>query len=224
MRMHTNPHVNALRSAAISMNSLLEGKATDPVYIINNSDLDGERPKGDVYLTINQANNNPVLINIPSTWVPLDLTSYATRESILTSPDFRRALNNQTLLPISPKVAGEILLTEEAVAEVRSITLRSSMSADGADAASRAAAAQPKNLPERKQALATGQVQMPEAGVSMQVLTALDRNLSASEMLTAFRNMPNITQKDLHHIMASVSSETHGRVLSWARDILAKNS
>ena len=68
----------------------LERSTESSVYVLNNS-----VPRGIINFSINDGLGNAVTIKVPITWMPIDLTTQATKASVLSSPQFRRLLSGR---------------------------------------------------------------------------------------------------------------------------------
>ena len=68
-----------------------------------------------------EGRNNDIVISLPRTWVPLDLTQYAQKEQISNSPNFRTMLGQGKVQIISTADAHEILSREGALEEQQRI-------------------------------------------------------------------------------------------------------
>ncbi len=63
-------------------NSLDEAIKDGYVLATNTSDAGGSRPKGELIIQVKTADDTNVLITLPPTWIPIDLTNFATLEDL----------------------------------------------------------------------------------------------------------------------------------------------
>lgn len=78
----------------------LEKSGSSSVWVLNNSN-----PKGNVNLTMNDGQGAQMVVTVPVTWIPVDLTTQATKSALLASPNFRRLLAVRMLILVSEDVA-----------------------------------------------------------------------------------------------------------------------
>lgn len=90
----------------------LEAAKNSSVFVMNMSN-----PAGKVVITVESGRGTPVSVVMPVTWIPIDLTSQATKKSILESPIFRRMVQNGLLTPVRAEYAEKIMSTEKAKEE-----------------------------------------------------------------------------------------------------------
>jgi hypothetical protein len=197
------------------------------VFCINTSDLEGAREKGDVLMTVRlNGSTDPELIRIPLTWIPIDLTSFVPIEALLTSVELRKAINSGTVTLINEETANAILATRMGREEQQSISLRGAfvdedslrnMVKNGGAASELAQ----KILAERKKSLAKD-ASSPEEGVTPQLVSIVNRaDLDTRSMQAAITAISEkLTLKDLHYIIATVSSKKHEPIIQWANQTL----
>ena len=87
----------------IDLDSFTKG---DSIFVLN-------RTKTDFNMHISDAQNHISIITIPRTFIPIDLTMWATVPQLKTSQEFRAALRGGVLSLISPKEAKAILSEED---------------------------------------------------------------------------------------------------------------
>lgn len=75
-----------------------------PMYVVNRTE-----PRGNVAFTAQNDMGQPVAVVVPATFIPIDLTTQATKESLLKSTHFRRALNMGQLVIIETDSAESYL-------------------------------------------------------------------------------------------------------------------
>ena len=104
--------------AALKTISLQELEATksSSVWVINNSN-----PKGTINMTLSDGMGNNVVVAVAVTWIPLDLTTQASKSSILASPTFRRMLSMNMIKIVAEDSANEAMSSERAQKEATRI-------------------------------------------------------------------------------------------------------
>lgn len=93
-----------------------EQSKSSSVWVLNTSNSGG-RQKGLLHITITEGNGRASVITIPSTRIPVDLTTQATKNALLTSPDFRRCIAARVLTLITEEDAVHLLDNPDAKAE-----------------------------------------------------------------------------------------------------------
>ena len=77
-----------------------------PMYVANRT-----KPRGNVMFSAQDDMGQPVPVLVPATFIPIDLTQQATKESLLKSTHLRRALQRGQLVIIDTKDAEHYLRT-----------------------------------------------------------------------------------------------------------------
>lgn len=77
-----------------------------PLYVLNST-----KPKGNVAFNCVNDVGQPVGVMVPSTFIPVDLTEQITRDSLLKSTNFRRALSKGQLVILTNESAEDYLRT-----------------------------------------------------------------------------------------------------------------
>ncbi len=90
-------------------NDLYGSNSVAPLYVVNTT----SGPKGNVSFSAKDDLGQAVSVTVPATFIPIDLTTQATRESLLTSTHFRRALNQKQLKIIETDSAEHYLRTNK---------------------------------------------------------------------------------------------------------------
>jgi hypothetical protein len=88
------------------------------LWVLNNSGGNGKQ-KGVINITIPEGNGQVNTIKMPVTSIPIDLTTQATKSSILSNPQFRRIVQGGMLKLVSGDHAAELLSSPEAQEEQR---------------------------------------------------------------------------------------------------------
>lgn len=89
--------MNQTKLTLASINQLklrdVEESKDTRLFVINNT-----QPRGEMLLTVTGNKGRSVIITIPSTWIPVDLSLQSRKSDILDSADFRRAVNRKFLI------------------------------------------------------------------------------------------------------------------------------
>lgn len=91
------------------------------LFVVNNTDLSRSRPKGVFHLVITDASNQEVQINLPKTWLPINLADYCDVPSILRSSKFKELVRRGIFLVISDEEARKHRSSSKGVAEIASV-------------------------------------------------------------------------------------------------------
>ncbi len=97
-----------------------ERAESSSVWVLNISDQ-VQRQKGRVLITVVEGNGSAITAVIPVTFIPIDLTTQATKSAILMSPNFRKMSAQGYIALISEETAMELLSTDRAKKEQRRI-------------------------------------------------------------------------------------------------------
>lgn len=92
-------------------------KATDSLYVVNNTDLQRSRPKGTLHIVARDEAGEEVVINLPKTWIPINLASYCDVKSVTRSQNFRDLLRKSIVYAVSDDQAKTILSSGAGLAE-----------------------------------------------------------------------------------------------------------
>lgn len=86
------------------------------LFVLNQSN-----PKGNVNVTIAASHGEKHTIQIPITYLPVDLSNQMEKESILRNPHFRRLCSNGMLVIVNPDQAEEFLKRPDVEREYRRV-------------------------------------------------------------------------------------------------------
>jgi len=100
--------------------SQAEKSDSSSVFVLNTSGAKGTS-KGIINLTIVEGNGRSTVVRIPVTFIPMDLTTQATKSAILMSPDFRRMVAQGIITVIEEADAVKMLSSDGAQEEQRRI-------------------------------------------------------------------------------------------------------
>lgn len=94
----------------------METAADTAVWVMNSSS-----PKGIIHINVREANGSSNVVTIPVTWIPVDMTTQATKAALVASPDFRRLVSMNMLALIDPESAMEFMTDKEAQEEAEKV-------------------------------------------------------------------------------------------------------
>lgn len=157
---------------------------------------------------MNDGQGQNIVVSVPTTWAPIDLTNQATKKAILTSPNFRRMLSNRMLLLVSNEVAEVTMNETVAQKETQRINSRVSELAFAAE-----------NMPVAAQK-ALAESDGTVSGMAMQM--ALGADLDEDQVLTTLQgNLSTMSDSDLKYI---VNNSRFARVKEMAAQALNQTS
>lgn len=100
------------------------------LYAVNNA-----KQSMDIVFNVKDHSGAASAVMIPATYVPVDLTSFATIDSLMNSPDFRRLINNQIIVIVDNKQIEDLRANDpqiaRAMAEVTSSGTETAVNATG---------------------------------------------------------------------------------------------
>lgn len=166
----------------------IEKSPDSSVWVYNTTDKNGQRMKGVLNLSVPDGMGNSVAINIPVTWIPIDLTAQATKAAILSAPAFRRLVQMGAVTLTTSELAEKIFESADAQMEAgRIYNIISSVEMDKATPP-----VEVKNMISE----AAGNV----SGVALNI--AHNTTISEEDILSMLRsNLSSLTQDDLRYIV-----------------------
>ncbi len=78
-------------------------------------------PRGNINFTITAANNQRTGMQVPITWIPIDLSNFAQKNDVLRDPNFRRLVAKGFLHIVDNDDAEKALLSDKAIKETNRI-------------------------------------------------------------------------------------------------------
>jgi len=93
-----------------------EKDESSSVWVLNSSD-----PKGNINFSVSDGMGGQVVIHLPVTWIPMDLTTQATKATILASPRFRNLLAQKMIQLVSAQYAESVMTQSTAISEARRV-------------------------------------------------------------------------------------------------------
>lgn len=106
-----------VQAASLSI-SQCEQSNESSVWVLNTSGANGSS-KGIINITITEGNGRATVVRVPVTAIPVDLTTQATKNALMMSPDFRRLVASGIVRLISDENAMKMLDNDTARAEQR---------------------------------------------------------------------------------------------------------
>lgn len=171
------------------------------LYVVNISDHNNTRARQELLMTF-KINGIDIVINIPSTWIPLDLTSRVTIEQIKENRDFWLFVNRRDLAVISTEVAEEYLDQQDAQDEydrIFGITKDDNYMIR-------------VNKSEGKGSLRKSR--MPKG--SIKVISIMKKDISETMKLAAFKNIKHeLTEDDFAYILNEAKVGENEKIKSW---------
>lgn len=93
-----------------------EAQSITSVWVMNYSD-----PKGNLHFSAADGMGGQVIVKIPVTWIPIDLTTQLTKNNILNNPIFRRFVMQGLVRIVSNESAMKIMESKNAQEEARRV-------------------------------------------------------------------------------------------------------
>ena len=193
-----------LEHSPYTINQLIASK--DPfVYVLNTSDsvhrIDDRPIKGTISIPIKTATGESVLLRVPSTWIPIDLSAFADKDDIQKSPRFRSMIRNHEIELISTDEAERILATSEAQRELRVLNKHNSVQFNTDVMAG-------KTTDKERDNLIVSQGELEKLQAAPMVVDALSRDdLSDDERYSLiYGQSEHLTENDWKYIMDNQSS------------------
>ena len=87
------------------------------LWIINNTDLGNSRPRGNIALSIKDANGETIPVVLQATWIPINVATMCDPVAVATSQQFRSEVGKNNVVVITNKEAAAILEREDAKIE-----------------------------------------------------------------------------------------------------------
>lgn len=95
-------------SRYLELGDVLRDHETEPLWVINTSSQSELGAAGEVLIAIQGPGNQATIIEVPQSWLPVDLTLQVDRKLILASTEFRRALGKQHIRLITKEYANTL--------------------------------------------------------------------------------------------------------------------
>lgn len=166
----------------LTMRDVIAQDKHEDIWVLNSTK--GNR-RGNVFFTVaNATGTREDQVNVPSTFIPINLTNQVTREQLLGSSSFRKAVNHELLKVVDAKDAEAFMKEPDAAREWNSVRAQMIDSVAG-----EAAFGMDKEQPAQVQ-----QDAVTSAGVSVPVSQFIDLmdTKKDSEALSELRNMGDL--------------------------------
>lgn len=186
----------------------------DPsLWVLNTSDRQGTRKQGDILLDVPSPGGRSIIISVPKTWIPVDLSTYARRDMILESTDFLNAVRNMAITPVSTEWAESIEKRADVRDERNYLALRSSGGEFNPATTNRAGAAN-----QGLQPLAAGDVLDGVSPRVISVMEAEDPSMTPAVKLLSLKNLQaEIKGPELRYILSKCTPETEN-ISKWVNE------
>lgn len=177
----------------------IEASKSSSVWVLNKSN-----PKGNVTISVPNGMGNTATVIMPVTWVPMDLTTQSTKQSLTASPVFRRMLALGMLCVITEEEAQTLLSTPDAQEEMQRIyAMPREMSGD------------PSTVPN---AVTTLKSEASGAVSGFALSISHGDSLDEAQVMNAIRNnTDSMTQADMQYIVAN---SKHSKVKAYLAEKL----
>lgn len=174
----------------------LNRKTSPYVYVLNTSEseLNGVIKKGAVSMPLKTPSGN-VMLKVPNTWIPIDLSLSAPKNLIVDDLTFRKCLNNNIIALVDEEWAQAVLKTEDAKLEANRLIKHHTLSST--------------NLQRIDEAVLTPEESINPLVVEMlsgseEEETKLDEPTLYAQLLN---NANSLNEKDWQYVIENVTSE-----------------
>jgi hypothetical protein len=100
----------------VTLKAIEADKESSSLWVVNKTN-----PRGVLNVSMPDGLGGTVVMVIPITWIPIDLTTQATKENLLKSPVFRRLVTNGSIGLIDEEQAEDIMSDSEAQKEAKRV-------------------------------------------------------------------------------------------------------
>lgn len=201
-------------SKYLTLNELEHGDPKEPVFVLNNAPpIGGMRSRLIIPVPKSGMTNTQDTLNIPPTWIPVELTGQTTRDSILQSSEFRKLVSKDYVRIVSPEYAKKALRGEEAQEEIRRIKQEDLM-VDAVAMEHSLRTTQPEIAVEGSS----------EASIKPALILLLDNPTNTDELsiLNSLKSVVNKSEADLEYIVAKASAHKLPKVKTKYGELLNK--
>lgn len=179
----------------------LENSEDTSVWVLNQSE-----PRGRINFNVTEPNGDKLSIRVEITWIPIDLTTQATKKGLVDSSDLRRLVSSGMLKLLKPEECEEFMRGEEARKEAALVYKRRSAEDTGT-----------VNVSASNGSMADPSTQVTEPSLFVQNLCA--QNPDDDVAVSQLRSSGSLNEIDLKYV---VQNSTSGRVKSVAAEMLAE--
>lgn len=200
----------------------LERSNIGSVYVLNRT---SGQQRSDIVFTvpgINGGQGDSVVV--PSTWIPVELTIFATRQQLLNSVPFRRMVHEGHLEIISEEDAANTLSTPEAREEVELVRNQQRLTETLSGSPEMVVGNEDIVDPARKRAAQqakTGSVEStePDAVIQQLVMRLNNEEITEGQAISTIRTMmADLTKADLQYMLENVKEKKFSRVVVVVRE------
>jgi len=183
--MSDNKEVTNIRF--LSLRDLEADKEGSSVWCLNNTN-----PRGTINISMPNGLGSTMVMTLPVTWIPVDLTTQATKESLLKSPDFRRMVTMGVIRLMAEHQAEKIMQEEDA--RIEGLRVYSNVNA-------------PMDLATMNSNPDVVKIQKEESGaVSGFAMNVVGMDLEEAQILTMIRGQDGVLTKEDYSYMAANSA------------------
>lgn len=186
------------------------------VYVLNKS----KGPeKGQIIIAVAKENGNGEdLLIIPRTFIPVDITAQISKEQLIKSTEFRKALNTRQLVIINPEDAQIILDTKEAQTEAERIYQSTQANRNSAIDLGDVATTEVDGtfsdaLTQR--GVHGDEITFNQARI-LQIFNVLEEDNNQDSAISSILNMDDLTKDDLKYIYKKCDKKFK-KVRAWAK-------
>jgi hypothetical protein len=197
----------------MTLNQLERADVNDPIFVVNKAPpVGGMRSRLIIPVPKSGMTNTQDTLNIPPTWIPIELTGQTTRDSILSSSEFRKLVTKEYVLVLTPEYARKMLRSDEAQEELRRLKQEDLM-VDAVAMEHSIGMANPSGSESNE-----GQQIKPA------IILLMDDPDSNSELtvLNSLKSVVNKTEADLEYIVAKATAHKMQRVKTKYQETLNK--
>ena len=213
--------------AALNLIDLEKDKYKNKSIWVGNTTKGSSR--GQVVFRVYDRAGGSTSVNVPDTWLPIDLTEMASREQLLSSSDFRGAIRNGMLVLLKEKQAQELMAKRGATDEVQRVrnlsqevdNERSTRLAQFMDATNSDVLPQGEDTSEAQQRIANAQAR---SKLHQRIQTAEDVLLEQGEMAVVNRLRPvegELSALDFIHLRELAEKTGSPDLKDYAQERLA---
>jgi hypothetical protein len=172
------------------------------LYVMNISDHGNSRSRQELLMTF-RINGADIVINIPNTWIPLDLTSRVNIAQIKENRDFWLFINRRDLAVISTEVAEEYLDQDDAQDEYDRIFGITNDDRHSIDV----------NRNGGKNSIKKSR--LPKG--SIKVISIMKRDVPESQKIAALKNIKHeLKEDDFNYILNEAKVGEQEKLKAWA--------
>ncbi len=166
----------------------LEEKSIRRVWVVNKTR--GENRSRVIFSVPKTRGQGQDLIEVPNTWLPVDLTQQITKRQLMESSDFRTALNAGLLVLIDDEEAQEALQDEDATEELARLKALKTRSKDRNVKPNTAPnVQQPTPMVSQQKADMPPAEAMPSPGVQALALQMKEQDYNDTQLTNTLKNM-----------------------------------